>query len=239
MTSSADIAGMLDTRLRQGQPPDIALLPNPDLLKRYAAKGVLTEAAPAVRAAVDENYEPIWKRLGTINGRLYGVFFRAADKSTIWYRPAAFSKAGAREPRTWDDFLAVARRIARSGTAPLSVAGGAGWTLTDWFENVYLRQAGPEKYDQLTRHQIAWTDPTVKAALKTISTLWQDKTLLVPGAVRTDFPASVTQVFGDRPLAAMVYEGDFVASVISSQTSAKVGCVFLRGGPFRGVSVMR
>ncbi|MGW1552937.1 hypothetical protein, partial [Streptomyces sp. NPDC002346] len=31
------------------------------------------------------------------------------------------------------------------------------WTLTDWFENVYLSQAGPEKYDQLAQHKIKWT----------------------------------------------------------------------------------
>ena len=43
----------------------------------------------------------------------------------------------------------------------ISVAGQDGWTLTDWFENVYLSQAGPEKYDALAAHEIKWTDPTV------------------------------------------------------------------------------
>ncbi len=31
-----------------------------------------------------------------------------------------------------------------------SIGGADGWTLTDLFENIYLRQAGPEKYDQLS-----------------------------------------------------------------------------------------
>ena len=44
---------------------------------------------------------------------------------------------------------------------PYSVAGADGWTLTDLFENIYLRTAGPEKYDQLAKHEIKWTDPTV------------------------------------------------------------------------------
>ena len=30
-----------------------------------------------------------------------------------------------------------------------SIGGADGWTLTDLFENIYLRQAGPDKYDQL------------------------------------------------------------------------------------------
>ena len=43
--------------------------------------------------------------------------------------------------------------------------GADGWTLTDWFENVYLSQAGPENYDKLPKHEIPWTDPSVEEAL--------------------------------------------------------------------------
>ena len=53
---------------------------------------------------------------------------------------------------------------------PWSIAGADGWTLTDWFENVYLSQAGPEMYDQLTNHEIPWTDPSVEEALNTLAT---------------------------------------------------------------------
>jgi len=41
------------------------------------------------------------------------------------------------------------------------------------------------------------------------------------GALQTDFPTSVSQVFASPPKAAMVLEGDFVAGVISSATKAK------------------
>ena len=44
----------------------------------------------------------------------------------------------------------------------VSIGGADGWTLTDLFENIYLRTAGPEKYDQLATHKIKWTDPSVK-----------------------------------------------------------------------------
>ena len=41
------------------------------------------------------------------------------------------------------------------------------------------------------------------------------------GALQTDFPTSVTNVFASPPKAAMVFEGDFVGGVITSSTKAK------------------
>jgi alpha-glucoside transport system substrate-binding protein len=107
------------------------------------------------------------------------------------------------------------------------VAGADAWTLTDWFENIYLSQAGPEKYDQLAQHEIKWTDPTVKDALTTLGELFGEKGFVAggaTGALQTEFPASVKQTFksGDQPDAGMVFEGDMVSLAIS-ETKAKVG----------------
>ena len=41
------------------------------------------------------------------------------------------------------------------------------------------------------------------------------------GSLQTNFPESVSQVFQETPKAATVYEGDFVAGVITDETSAK------------------
>jgi ABC-type glycerol-3-phosphate transport system substrate-binding protein len=222
-STSDDIATVLGTKIKGGAPPDIALLPQPGLLNQFAKQGALKEVNPEVTAEVDKNYASIWKTLGTVNGKLYGVWFKAANKSTVWYATKPFGDAGASEPKTWDEFLKTAQTIADSGTTPVSVGGGDGWTLTDWFENVYVRVAGPDKYDQLSKHEITWTDESVKTALTKLGQLWSKKDLIVPGALQTDFPTSVTHVFGSSPKAAIVYEGDFVAGVISGDTKAKVG----------------
>lgn len=107
------------------------------------------------------------------------------------------------------------------------MGGADGWTLTDWFENIYLSQAGPEKYDQLAEHKIKWTDPSVKEALTTLAELFGKPSLIsggADGALQTEFPVSVTQTFtgGDQPKGAMVFEGDFV-SINIAQTEAKIG----------------
>ena len=90
------------------------------------------------------NYGSVWRDLGSVDGKLYGVWFKAADKSLVWYSPATFARAGiAAAPRTWAGLVAAAARLRGAGVQPLAVAGADGWTLTDWFENVYLRTAGP------------------------------------------------------------------------------------------------
>jgi len=221
-----DIATVLGTRLAGGSPPDVALLPQPGLLSDLAGRNALKPIEDVAGAAVDENYAPVWRQLGSVGGTLYGVWFKAANKSTFWYDTAAFEAAGVEPPEDWEGLKSVAGTVADSGLTPFSVGGADGWTLTDWFENVYLRVAGAEKYDQLAAHEIAWTDPTVTAALTTLAEVFGQAQWIAggpQGALGVDFPRSVTQVFGDQPAAAMVYEGDFVAGQITGETNATLG----------------
>jgi ABC-type glycerol-3-phosphate transport system substrate-binding protein len=161
-----------------------------------------------------------------VDGQLYGLVFKAANKSTVWYNVQALSDAGVEPPATWDAFLEAGNTLQASGVPPFSIGGADGWTLTDWFENIYLRTAGPEKYDQLTTHDIPWTDESVVTALTELAKIFGQDNLIAggrQGALQTDFPTSVSQVFTDPPAAAIVFEGDFVAGVITDQTDAAVG----------------
>jgi ABC-type glycerol-3-phosphate transport system substrate-binding protein len=216
----------LGPRLQANQPPDVAILPQPGLMKQYAAKGSLKALGTDVTAQIDQNFTPYWKELGSAEGKTYGVLIKAAYKSIMWYRPQVFSDAGVQPPATWADLVKAAGTVRDSGTTPFTLAAGAqdAWTLTDWFENVYLSQAGPQKYDQLAEHKIKWTDPSVAKALQTLAEIWGKPDLLAGGvsqATKTKFDASVTEVFG-QDKAAMVYGGDFAAANIGT-TKAKVG----------------
>jgi hypothetical protein len=65
---------------------------------------------------------------------------------------------------------------------------------------------------KLTNHTIKWTDQTVKDTLKALAQVMQDKYVNggLSGALQTDFPTSVSNIAGNPPKAAIVYEGDFV-----------------------------
>ncbi|WEH33715.1 extracellular solute-binding protein [Streptomyces sp. AM 4-1-1] len=221
------IVNFLGTKIAGGQPPDVAMIPQVGAVQQAVAKKWAKPVGAAAKAELTKNYSKVWQDLGAVDGTQYGVYFKAANKSLIWYNAKAFENAGASEPKTWKDFLSTAETISASGVTPVSVGGADGWTLTDWFENVYLSQAGPEKYDQLAQHRIKWTDPSVKDALTTLAQLFGKPALITggaDGALQTEFPASVTQTFtgGDQPKGAMVFEGDFVGVNIA-QTEARIG----------------
>ncbi|MFD9793260.1 ABC transporter substrate-binding protein [Streptomyces sp. NPDC059070] len=221
------IVNFLGTKIAGGSPPDVAMLPQVGAIQQAARKKWLKPVGAPAKEQLAKNYAKVWQDLGAVDGTQYAVYFKAANKSLVWYNTKVFDAAGAKVPTTWPEFLATADTISASGVTPVSVGAADGWTLTDWFENVYLSQAGPEKYDQLAQHRIKWTDPSVKAALTTLGGLFGKPDLIAggaSGALQTEFPASVTQTFtgGDQPKAAMVFEGDFV-SINIAQTSAKVG----------------
>ncbi|WP_392670944.1 ABC transporter substrate-binding protein [Streptomyces sp. LN785] len=221
------IVNFLGTKIAGGQPPDVAMIPQVGAIKQAAEKKWAKPVGADAKAQLAKNYSKVWQDLGAVDGTQYGVYYKAANKSLIWYNAKAFENAGASEPKTWKDFLSTAETVSASGVTPVSVGGADGWTLTDWFENIYLSQAGPEKYDQLAQHRIKWTAPSVKDALTTLAQLFGKPALIsggADGALQTEFPASVTQTFtgGDQPKGAMVFEGDFVGVNIA-QTKAKIG----------------
>jgi spermidine/putrescine-binding protein len=221
-----DISATLGPRIEANDPPDVALLPQPGLLRDFAGQGVLQPIEDVAGETIDENYDPIWRELGTVDGELYGVWFKAANKSTVWYNVPVFEDAGVEPAEDWDTFLDTSQTIADFGVTPVSIGAADGWVLTDWFENVDLRTAGPDMYDQLANHEIPWTDQSVKDALTVLAELFAETDLIVggaDGALQTEFPQSVSQTFSDPPDGALVYEGDFVAGVITGDTEAELG----------------
>ena len=130
------------------------------------------------------------------------------------------------------------RRCRRRARPPTRSAASDGWTLTDLFENIYLRTFGAAKYDALSAHKIKWTDPSVTTALKTMAQVIGDSCNLAggtSGALQYGFNDSVTNAFTTPPKAAIVFEGDFVAGVITSSTKAKPKTGF-NAAPFPAIT---
>jgi alpha-glucoside transport system substrate-binding protein len=212
----------LATAVEGGNPPDLASLPQPGLMQDFAAQDALQPldfAADAVRENLGEDAV----ELGTVDGTLYGFLFKAANKSTVWYNVQAFEDAGVEPPETWEDLQAAADTLSASGIPAWSFGAADGWVLTDFFENIYIRQAGPELYDQLANHEIPWTHESVKEALRTMGEVFENTDNIAGNALQTDFPTSVSNVLSESPKAAMIAEGDFVPGVVETPLEAETG----------------
>ena len=214
----------LSTAVQGGNPPDLAALPQPGLMTDFVKKNAL-QPLDFASTDISDNFGQSVVDLGTVDGKLYGFLFKAANKSLVWYNAKAYSDAGVEPADDWDTWLKNGDTLAASGVPPYSIGGADGWTLTDLFENIYLRSAGPDKYDQLATHRIKWTDPSVREALRTMAQILSDTSNLDgrTAASQVEFTKSVEDVFQDPPRAAQVIEGDFVPGVVSSKTKLRAG----------------
>ncbi|WP_326782900.1 ABC transporter substrate-binding protein [Streptomyces sp. NBC_00151] len=226
VSTGDNVSTVVGSKIEGGNAPDVVMVPQVGVLQQFAKQGWLTPLSDMAAKSIGTGYAPVWKNYGSVDGTLYGLYFKAAHKSTVWYSPSAFEQAGVKPPTSFDELLKTGHTISDSGLPAFSVAGQDGWTLTDWFENIYLSQAGPEKYDALAAHKLKWTDPSVVETLGTLGKVFKDKALVSGGqkeALNTDFPGSVEKVFGPKPAAGMVYEGDFVAGVAKDQFGKAIG----------------
>jgi alpha-glucoside transport system substrate-binding protein len=214
-----ELPTVLSTAVEGGNPPDIAAPAQPGFVQGLVDDGAL-KPLDFAQEAIQENLGESGVAVGTFDDQLYGLFFKAGNKSTIWYNVHSYEGAGVEPPTTWDEFIENGETLKAAGIPAYSIGGADGWTLTDLFENIYIRTAGPEMYDQLARHEIPWTDQSVKDALTEMAKVFADKDNIAGNPLQVDFETSVSQVFSESPEAAQVIEGAFVPGVVDHPLEA-------------------
>ncbi|WP_433277695.1 ABC transporter substrate-binding protein [Pseudonocardia xinjiangensis] len=173
---SKEFEAQLPVRVQAGSPPDIAFVPQPGLLSTLVRQTGAVKPAPAgVAANVDQYYPETFKSAGSVDGTLYAAPLGANVKSFVWYSPKAFQAKGYTVPTTWAEMTALSDRIVAEGGKPwcAGIASGeaTGWPLTDWLEDVMLRENGPQVYDQWVTHAIPFNGPQVSAALDRVGSV--------------------------------------------------------------------
>jgi alpha-glucoside transport system substrate-binding protein len=225
-TSGGDnLAPLLSTAVEGGRPPDIAAIGQPGLMADFAKKNAIKPMDNLRGKIVDAFGEDV-ADAGAVDGTQYGLMYKGANKSTVWYNVADFEEAGVDPPKTWDEFDNARDTIKAAGITPFSVGVDVGWPISDLFENVYIRTAGPEKYDQLAKHEIPWTDQSVKDALTLMKDVVGESDLMAggkDGALQTEMPDSVAKVLSEKPEAAMVVLGDFAPGQIETKLQPETG----------------
>ncbi len=167
---SSEFEAQLVVRVRSGNAPDIAYIPQPGLLNTLVKDtGKVVEATKSVSDNVDEFFGEDWKAYGTVDGKFYAAPLGANVKSFVWYSPKTFQKNGWEIPETWDDMIALSDKIAGSGMKPwcagIESGDATGWVATDWLEDAVLRDAGADAYDQWVKHEIPFNDPKIVESL--------------------------------------------------------------------------
>lgn len=175
----------LKLRVEGGDSPDLAFIPQPGLLATLASDGKVVPLEN-LKADVEANNIGGWIELGSVDGTFYAPPFGANIKSLVWYSPAAFTDAGYEIPGTWQELLDLSQTIVDDGGTPWCVgaeSGGAtGWVLTDWTEDIVLRTAGADVYDQWVAHEIPFNDPAIVAAVDQVGAVVKNDDFVLGGA---------------------------------------------------------
>jgi glucose/mannose transport system substrate-binding protein len=84
----------------------------------------------------------------TLDGKIYCVPVNIHSQQWLWLSNAAFEKAGVPVPTNWDEYVAVAPALEKSGIVPLAI-GQQPWQTTLAFQVVLVALAGPEAYQKV------------------------------------------------------------------------------------------
>lgn len=214
-----DLPTILSTRVAAGNPPDLAGMPNPGQMAEFVARG----AVIPIDGIVDLTQFPkAFVDLATVDGKVYGIFISADLKSLVWYNPDALYAEGLAPADSWNELLYITETLAARGKVPWAVGlesgAASGWPGTDWIEDIMLRTAGPEVYDQWVNHEIPWTHPVVKRAFELFGAIVCNKAYVyggTTGALSINFGDSPAVLWDPTPGAYLHRQATFIKSFIA------------------------
>ena len=231
-----DRPAILATRLAAGNPPDITPHPWLGLQAAWAKNGQIV----SLDGLVDTNelLEAL-RPLGMVDGKLYGLFVFPNIKSLVWYNKKAFTANGYAPPNSWSEMISLSERMVADGNTPWAIGlesgAASGWPGTDWIEDIMLRTAGPDFYDQWVNHEIPWTHPKVKRAFEYFGQIVLDPKYVlggVTGALTTNFGDAPSALFTTPPHAFLHRQATFIQGFIRKQNPGLVAGIDYDVFPF-------
>ena len=231
-TPSTDFTTEIRTRVQGGNPPDIAMFPQPGLVMDLASNGKVLPLNDLVNVGeLKKTLIPgFLDSVAGSDGKVYASPIRMAVKSLVWYPKQEFQQAGYEVPETWGAMQDLAEQIKADGGTPwcLGAEAGAdtGWVLTDWVEDMVLRTAGPETYDKWYQHEIPFDHPKIQQAVR----MFGEDILFDEGAISggtdavltTPFDVSPNGMFENPPECFLHRQGNFVTGFFPDDVQANL-----------------
>ncbi|MEG9250288.1 ABC transporter substrate-binding protein [Arthrobacter sp. Soc17.1.1.1] len=230
---NTDFQTAVVSRATAGNPPDIAIYPQPGVLKSQTSNlypleelGIDVEAITADEA----------NGLGTIaqvDGQTYALPYSINVKSLVWYNPSAFEAAGLTVPTTDAELTELQQTIIEQdlGTpwcVGLESGAATGWPATDWLEEYVLRYGGLEQYNAWIAGDVTFDSDLVKqAGDKVASQLLEDGKVNGGGAAAatTSFQTAGNQLFAegkDNGQCFMMRQGSFISDFFPDDIKAQI-----------------
>ncbi len=136
---------VLQARMMAGDPPTAMLMLGQDIIE-WAREGMLTEMNAVATADQWDAVLPAPVQAFTkVDGNYVSAPTNIHRINMVWANKAAFDKIGAKPPKSWAEFNALAERFRSVGIIPLA-HGGQPWQEMTLFDSVVLGIGGPDFY---------------------------------------------------------------------------------------------
>ena len=233
---SDDFEAQLRIRVDGGNPPDIAITPQPGSICVFADDGALVslEDMGMDIAALEAAHGSYFMNLGKCaDGKHYSIPTNLNYKSIVWYNKLAFDAAGYAIPETWDELVALSAQMVADGTTPWCIGLGSdaatGWPATDWIEDIMIRTAGADTYNAWTSHEIPFNDPAVVKAFDTFGEIMFAEGFVLGGAdgvAAIDFRDAPNPMFNEPPSCLMHRQASFISNFFPEGTELGTEAAF-------------
>jgi alpha-glucoside transport system substrate-binding protein len=215
-----NINQLILTRIQAGDPPDIAVIPQPGVIKQIVDRGEGVELTDdIVPADLIADMTPGTLEAGQIDGTQYGLMISMNVKSLVFYNKQAWEEAGYEAPETLDELADLTEQIKSDGGTPwcfgIESGTATGWPATDWFEDLIMRYGGADVYNQWVENEVKFDSDVVRQAADFFET-----NVLADGNVPGGRGSIASVAFGDAedtmwdddPGCWMFKQGNFVVS---------------------------
>jgi alpha-glucoside transport system substrate-binding protein len=150
---------------------NLAMLAQPSGVVAYGKEGKLVDVASFMTGSKLADEHAATLPLVTDGDSVWGVPYKVDVKSTVWYPIKSFAAKGYTVPTTWDELLALSQKIVDDGNGNpwcigMEAGTATGWQATDWLEDIMLRTAGIDKYNQWITNDLKFDSPEVKTAME-------------------------------------------------------------------------
>src|SRR4051795_12979440 len=146
----------------QGQPQDVFTWFAGYRMQFFAQKGLLSPIDD-VWASLKPQFSPA---LQAASKGLDGHFYFVPIYNYPWavfYRKSVFKQHGYTVPKTWDQFIALAKQMRSDGLTPIAFTDKDGWPAMGTFDILNMRINGYDYHVRLMAGKEAWDSAKVKA----------------------------------------------------------------------------
>lgn len=221
-TGTRDLNAVLTTGVASGILPDLAGLPGPGQMREFATRGALKPLDDVLDIeAYKAETSPGFVDLGSVDGKVVGVFIKAAVKGLIWFNPNVYTGG---TPTSWDDLATKAGAAASGDTATwcvgLESGAASGWPATDWIEDLVIRQSGPDVYDAWVAGTHPWSSPEIRMAFEEFGRVVEASHGGSGYVLNTNFGAAANPMFADPPGCLFHHQASFITSFFQDEGGA-------------------